>query len=127
MRTQDIINSINQNFAKVYKPASPFVNSGALWDFCIATISDPTAMSNIVFANDLGIPPVKSLILIYKRRVNPSVNFTDKESKYIGSLMGFVFKFCLNYQSQRERCKVNELGVQTATRFLDGPVVYFEP
>lgn len=80
-----------------------------------------------MFANDLGIPPVRSLILIYKRRVAPAADLTAAESQYIGSLMGYVFKFVLGYKSQKERCKVNELGVRTATRFLDGPVVYFEP
>ena len=40
--------------------------------------------------------------------------------------MGFVFKFVLDYQYQKERCVVNLLGVKTATRFLLGPVIEFE-
>ena len=85
-------------------------------------------MSCIAFANDLGVPPVKSVLTIYQRTQNPQQDFTvtAQESKSIGALMGFVFKFVLDYQYQKERCTVNILGVKTATRFLLGPVVEFE-
>ena len=127
MDTQYIINEIYKNFIKTYRGAANFVNSGDIWDFCIDTIKDPILLSNIVFANDLGIPPVKSLMLIYKRKINPAHNFKFNayESQSIGALMGFVFKFVLGYQSQKERCKVNEFGIQTATRFLNGPTINF--
>ena len=129
MKTQDIENEIYQNFAKTYRGAVNFVNSGAIWDFCIETIKNPVLMSNIAFANDLGIPPVKSLLLIYKRKVNPPAGFqfNADQSRSIGALMGFVFKFVLGYKGQKERCKVDEYGIKTATRFLDGPVVEFTP
>lgn len=128
MKTQDIITAVNQDFAKTYKNAAPFVRSGPLWDFCMNTIADPIAMSCIAFANDLGIPPVKSLINIYSRKNNPTATFTfsGQESQFMGSLMGFVFKFVLGYRQQKERCSVNQWGVRTATRFLNGPVVEFE-
>ena len=127
MNTQTIIDAIYQDFTKTYRGAATFVNSGELWDFCIETIKNPTLMSNIAFANDLEIPPVKSLLLIYKRKVNPVVGFKfdANESRYMGALMGFVFKFVLGYSSQKERCKVDEFGIKTATRFTDGPVVEF--
>lgn len=104
------------------------MQSGALWDFCIDTIENPIAMSCIVFANDMGIPPVKSLINIYKRKnkIADDFAFAAQESQYLGSLMGFVFKFVLGYTNQKERCTVNELGVKTATKFLDGPIIEFE-
>ena len=128
MKTSEIITAINDSFAKTYRNAAPFVNSGALWDFCIDTISNPITMSNIAFANDLGIPPVKSLLVIYRRKMNPAdtFKFTPQESQFMGALMGFVFKFVLDYQYQKERCGVNDLGVKTATRFLMGSVVDFE-
>ena len=128
MKTQQIIDAINKDFAAVYKNATPFVQSGDLWDFCIETIRNPMSMSNIVFANDMGIPPVKSLITIYKRKRNPQNTFklSARESQSIGALMGFVFKFVLGYQHQKERCTVNELGVKTATRFFDGPIIELE-
>lgn len=74
----------------------------------------------------MGVPPVKSLITIYDRKNNPSENFTAVQSQHMGSLMGFVFKYVLNYQNQKERCVVNKLGVKTATRFFDGPIWEFE-
>ncbi len=128
MKTQDIIKAVNQDFAKTYKNAAPFVGSGALWDFCMNTIGDPITMSCIAFANDMGVPPVKALINIYSRKNHPTdtFTFTGQESQFMGSLMGFVFKYVLGYRQQKERCSVNEWGVRTATRFLDGPVVDFE-
>lgn len=128
MKTYQIINAINADFAATYKMATPFVDSGELWDFCMETIRNPITMSNIAFANDLGVPPVKSLLVIYRRKVNPAngFKFSPQESKCMGALMGFVFKFILGYQSQKERCTVNDLGVKTAARFMNGPVVDFE-
>ena len=128
MKTSEIINAVNNRFAETYKNATPFVNSGALWDFCMETIRNPITMSNIAFANDLGIPPVKSLLVIYRRKMKPAEDFrfTAQESQSMGALMGFVFKFVLDYQYQKERCVVNDLGIKTATRFLMGPVVEFE-
>ncbi len=128
MKTADIITAINEDFAATYKNATPFVNSGALWDFCMETIQNPITMSNIAFANDLGVPPVKSLLVIYRRKMNPAAafKFAPTESQYMGALMGFVFKFVLHYQNQKERCAVNDLGVKTATRFLNGAPVDFE-
>ena len=127
MKTQEIVNAINRDFAKTYRGAAKFVDSGAVWDFCIATVKDPVLMSNIVFANDLEVPPVKSLLLIYKREMNPTEEFTFNayESRSIGALMGFIFKFVLGYTDQKERCTVNQYGIQSATRFLNGPVVEF--
>ena len=128
MKTTDIITAINDRFADTYKSATPFVNSGALWDFCIETIRNPITMSNIAFANDMGVPPVKSLLVIYRRKMQPAAGFefSAKESQNMGALMGFVFKFVLGYRDQQSRCTVNDLGVQTATRFLNGIAVDFE-
>lgn len=126
MRTEEIIIKINEDFAATYKNASKFVDSGALWDFCLETIKNPITMSNIVFANDMGIPPVKSLITIYERKVQPTENFTALQSQCMGALMGFVFKFVLGYKEQKERVTVNQLGIKTATKFMDGSVWKFE-
>ncbi len=126
MKTSKIVSDIYSSFAETYKNASKFVDSGELWDFCMDTIKDPVGIGNIVFANDMGVPPVKSLITLYERKVHPTNDFTAVQSQYMGSLMGFVFKYVLEYQSQKERCAVNHLGVKTATRFLDGPIWEFE-
>ena len=78
MKTSEIINAVNNRFADTYKNATPFVNSGALWDFCMETIRNPITMSNIAFANDLGIPPVKSLLVIYRRKMKPAEDFSPR-------------------------------------------------
>lgn len=126
MKTEEIIAKINDEFADTYKNASKFVDSGELWNFCIETIKNPITISNIVFANDMGIPPVKSLITIYERKVHPTEKFTATQSQHMGALMGFVFKFVLGYKDQKERCTVSQLGVKTATKFLRGPICEFE-
>lgn len=76
----------------------------------------------------MGEPPVRSLVTMYERQMQSDAGFrfTQQESQYMGSLMGFVFKYVLGYQDQRERCKVDLYGVRTATRFLEGPVWVFE-
>lgn len=121
MKTSTIINRINRDFASVYRNASKFVDSGELWDFCIETINDPVLLSNIVFANDMEVPPVKSLLTIYERKKQPTEKLSACQSQYVGALMGFVFKSVLGYTGQKERCPVKLLGVKTATKFIDGP------
>lgn len=128
VQTSEILERINSGFGiEKYQNAKPFMHSGAFWDFCMRTIGDPTYMSCIAFANDLGVPPVKSLMTIYDRNMKDADEFevNAQESQWVGSLMGYVFKFVLDYQSQRERCPVKMHGVNTATRFLDGPVCEF--
>lgn len=129
MKTSYIVNEINNHFTQVYKGASRFSEeSRDLWDFCIKTISNPVMISEIVFANDLGIPPVRSLLKIWEHEQNPDKDFkfSNQESQWLGALMGFVFKSVLGYKNQKERCRVNEYGVKTATRFLDGNYIEFE-
>ena len=128
MKTSQILSAIHSDFAATYKSASKFIDSGSLWDFCIKTISDPVCMEKIVFANDLDVPPIKSLLLLYERTMNPAPDFkfSPTESQCMGALMGFIFKFVLGYTDQKERCTINKFEVKTATRFLNGPVVSFE-
>lgn len=127
MQTSFIIKTIYQDFAKTYKNATPFVNSGVLWNFCLATIQNPTNMTSIALANDLGIPPVAALLLLYQRQYNPPADFRfpKTERQYMGALMGFVFKHVLGYKNQKDRCTVQKLGVQNAARFYNGPVHVF--
>lgn len=128
IKTSTIINTINSDFASAYRNAGPFVHSGQLWDFCIDVLSDPILINCIVFANDLEIPPVKSLLHLYRLKFSPidSFKFTQQESQWLGSLMGFLFKNIFLYKSQKERCQVKMLGIGTATRYLDGPNLVIE-
>ena len=126
MNTQIIVDAINQDFAKTYRSAAKFVDSGVIWDFCMETIQDPVLMSSIVFANDLKVPPVKSLLLIYQRKMNPvkGFKFSAYDLRCMGALMSFVFKYVLGYKKQKERT-VNLYGIRKATRYLNGPVTKF--
>lgn len=121
--TSAIKTKIYTDFASTYRNAAPFVSSGSLWDFCMDVVTDPILLQCIIFANDLEIPPVKSLLHLYKLKFSPADTFvfSQSESQCMGSLMGFIFKFILGYSSQKERNQVNVYGVKTATRFLEGP------
>lgn len=121
--THAIIQNINTNFAKTYRTSSSFVNSGQLWDFCISVLSDPVLTKCIIFSNDVGVPPIKSILHLYNLKFSPPNNFSfsAQQSQWLGSLMAFTFKNVFNYKSQKERIQVNFLGIGTATKFLDGP------
>lgn len=81
MKTQRIISTINQDFAKTYKNAAPFVGSGALWNFCMNTISDPIAMSCIAFTNDMGVPPSRLLSTFTRVKTIPLVHLLLPDNK----------------------------------------------
>ena len=127
MKTTVLLSLIRSDFVRHYRGAARFVDSGPLWDFCLQTISDPLCMEKIVFANDLGIPPVRSLLLFYERAMQPApgFQFTENERKWVGSLMGFVFRFGLGYQ-HAERCTVNLYGFRSGAFFWEGPMHTFE-
>ncbi|MFA5625667.1 MAG: hypothetical protein WC966_11535 [Bradymonadales bacterium] len=111
-----------------YPSFSGFVNSGALWDFCIETLCDPISLSCIVFANDLGIPPVQSLLVFYEKAVRPdeSFRFSERESQTLGALMGYLFRFVLNYEDLTRNVEVKKYGIHGASCFTNGPVWHFE-
>ena len=119
MKTTYIVDEIYKEFAKTYRRATPFVNSGDLWDFCIQVISNPGTMNQIILNNDHDIAPVKSLIDIYEAQKNPDASFvfTHQEAVCLGCLMGFVFRFVLGYKKKKKRCKVKKYGVTTAALF----------
>lgn len=129
MRTENIINEIYTHFTETYKNASKFpVLDSKLWEFCIKTIKNPKTMGQIVFANELEVPPVRSMLLIMKNEkfLDEEFEFTGQQSQWLGALLAFVFKNVLGYKNQKERCKVGCNGIRTATRFLDGQYVEFE-
>jgi len=127
MKTSDILALIQSDFVRHYRGAAKFVDSGPLWDFCLQTIADPLCMEKIVFANDLGIPPVKSMLLLYERTMHPAPDFqfSKTEGNWIGSVMGLVFRFGLGYQDA-DRCTVNQRGIRSAALFTNGPIHSFE-
>lgn len=128
VKTIEIIEKINAEFGKVaYPNATPLMELGDFWNFCMNTIRNPAKMSCIAFANDFGVPPVKSLMTFFDRDVQDSESFTvvEQQSQNIGALMGFVFKFVLDYRGQEEKCPVNMHGIEGASLFFDGPILEF--
>lgn len=121
MRTSDIIATIHSDFTKHYLGRGSFVNSGHLWDFCMEIIKNPLTLSLLVYKNNQGIPPVKTLIELYEATHPTSFTLSDRECRDIGSLMGFVFQFVLGYQKDKLE-PVDMLGCKEAsvfTKFTD--------
>lgn len=117
MKSQTIVNKINEGFEQHYKPFSTFKNSGEIWDECINTVNNPELMNHIIFCNDvLGIPPVKTFLAA---NTTLTGSFSDIEKKSIGAFWGFVFKFVFNYKSQKDGVPVNIKSVKTATYYYD--------
>ncbi len=123
MDTNWIQDRIHREFTLRYKGATPFYQSGPLWDFCMDIVSDESLIKCMVTANDLGVPPVKTLLYFYEKRFSPPehFSFTPNESRYLGDLMGFLFQFVLGYQKKHPRCQVQRYGVKTASRFSGCP------
>ncbi len=123
MDTAAIQDRIRREFTRCYKGATPFYESGPLWDFCMDIVSDKSLIKCMVTANDLGVPPVKTLLYFYEKRFSPpnDFSFTANESRYLGDFMGFLFQFVLGYQKKHPRCQVQRYGVKTASRFSGCP------
>lgn len=115
---KDIIQQINMDFTKTYKNASNFPGT-TLYNNCLKIIGDVSNLKCIIFANDLGIPPVKSLLVLLSKYEMIYEDVTPLESQCMGSLMGFVFKNILGYKNQKERLSVKMFGVKTATNFYE--------
>lgn len=115
---QEINSLITEDFTSIYKNASNFPGT-LLYNECMKIITNPSDLRCIIFANDLGIPPVKSLLFILGKRNKLTENVTGIESQSMGSLMGFLFKRVFRYQNQRDRLAVKMFGVKTAALFID--------
>lgn len=114
----EIERRITEDFTSIYKNASNFPGT-LLYSECMKIIKNPSDLRCIIFANDLGIPPVKSLLFILGKRKIITENVTGIESQSMGSLMGFLFKKVFQYQKQKDRLSVKMFGVKTAALFYD--------
>lgn len=114
--SEEIINNINKNFGKSYKPFAKFVDSGEIWDACIRVVSDEELMEKIIFCNDaLQIPPVKSFMNV---ATEIQIELSDYDKKAIGAFWGFVFKNILNYKDQKS-ISVRINTIKSATYFFN--------
>ncbi|MCI5586870.1 MAG: hypothetical protein MR384_03160 [Lachnospiraceae bacterium] len=109
---------ITDNFTSIYRNASNFPST-PLYNECMKIICDVSDLRCIIFANDLGIPPVKSMLTILGNRGILKSDIAGIESQSLGSLMGFLFKQVFKYQNQKDRLTVKMYGVRTATLFMN--------
>ena len=118
LRSSEIKDQIYNRFSKTYKAFGNFVDSGELWDACIAAVSDDTLLGHIIFCNDIHqIPPVHTFLRV-RRDIRRDLSELEKRS--IGAFWGFVFKFVFGYHNQKSvTARVNT--VRTATYFFDIP------
>lgn len=113
-----IKNQIESDFTSIYKNASNFPTT-QLYRLTLDIICDPTELKCVIFANDLGVPPVKAVLTILSKKRLINNDITGIESQSLGSLMGFLFKQVFKYQNQRDRLTVKLFGVKTAALFLN--------
>lgn len=117
--TAQILEQLQQNFARKYRRFAAFVNSGDLWNSLVKVVQDPVLLSHYQFCNDvMGIPPVRVHLKVCRGRIGQ----LDREQKQaLGAFWGFVFKEALGYTGQESvSCMVG--GLKTATRYtLLGP------
>lgn len=116
INSEDMALRIYEEFPKVYKPFSKFVDSGELWDECINVIFDEDLMEKIIFCNDiLKIPPVKVFMSV---TTEIQEDLSDYEKKAVGAFWGFVFKNILNYKDQKSiSIRINT--IKSATYFFN--------
>ena len=114
----EIRREIDDRFSKTYRAFGEFVDSGELWDACIAAVEDVTLLGHIIFCNDIHqIPPVHTFLRA-NRTIQRDLSETEKRS--VGAFWGFVFKFIFGYQGQKSvTARVNT--VKTASYFFDSP------
>jgi hypothetical protein len=114
----EIRREIDDRFSKTYRAFGEFVDSGELWDACIAAVEDVTLLGHIIFCNDIHqIPPVHTFLRA-NRTIQRDLSETEKRS--VGAFWGFVFKFVFGYQGQKSvTARVNT--VKTASYFFDSP------
>lgn len=115
---KQINKQITEEFTCLYKNASNFPST-TLYNECMKIITNISELRCIIFANDMGVPPVKSILTILERKGVLNDNITGMESQCIGSLMAFLFKVILLYQNQKDRISVKIFGVKTAALFYN--------
>lgn len=79
-------------------------------------------LQRIVTENDNGIPPVQTLLKLFKQ--NELYTGEEIESLFdhqcLGELMAFVFKKCLHYTGQNSNIPIkNDFGIHFATLYCD--------
>lgn len=118
-----IAKKLKTKFYSPKRPASHFTNI-QLWNDCLSIFSNQNRTEKIIFSNDLGVPPVKAVIKILIDDYNyPSDTiFTAPEARNLGSLINYVFKDLLGFDSVHPRRTVKLCGVKEGCIFTKSNV-----
>ena len=113
-----IAKKLEAGFHSPKRPASGFANK-KLWDDCKDIFREQNQIEKIVFANELGVPPAKALIRILIDDFNypPGTVFTAQEARNLGSLINYIFKEVLGYDTVYDRRVVKLGGIKEGCIF----------
>lgn len=122
--SNQVVNKIYQDFPKIYRWFSSFVDSGPLWNACVESITDTEMLNLIVKCNDiLKMPPTETFLIAMAVNDNTNLDIfnglTNHQKRGIGAFWAFVFKYVLQYQRQKESNPIDTLEVATATYFFN--------
>lgn len=131
MTTQEIMQTVSDNFSERYKPFKEFQTAEeyrGYWNLCVRAVEDRELLGHIIFCNDLfHIPPVKTFLLYYREEL---VKLTGRRDamlepfvkKAIGAFWGMVFKFGLGYQAQESvSVSLNQMFMLRTASYFIGP------
>ena len=113
-----IAKKLKYSFESHNRPASRFTNK-QLWNDCQSLFSDRSQVDKTIFANDLGVPPLKAVIriLIDDYNYSPDIKFSAEEARNLGALVNFVFKEILCYDTVSNRRTVRLCGINEGCIF----------
>ncbi len=119
LNAKNIVKRLKNDFQSSCRPASRFINKH-LWNDCVDMFSDHHQIEKIIFANSLGVPPVKAVIqiLIDDYDYPPNTTFNAQDARNLGSLTNFIFKDLLLYDSAQPRRTVKLCGIKEGCIFI---------
>ena len=92
-------------------------------------IENSVTMNKIIADNDYGIPPVRTMMTIYKDRhkvIEELENGTGTEHQKLGKIIKYVLQDILGYEVQDGEKAVNIVNVKTAMLYASGKHVFVE-
>ena len=66
MTINEIVEMIENEYGETCAEAEIFRESGEMWNYCMEVVKDHNKLNCIIFANDMGIPPIKSFLEFYE-------------------------------------------------------------
>ena len=103
-------------FNRIYKGTLPFCET-KYFDKFLDLLSDEQTLINIKFANDtLKIPPVKSMINLYREFF--SEKMTAQEKQGLGACFGYLYRYIYkDYVPEQTWVGDKPTGIKTASVF----------